>query len=994
MALRFNSAAAWRSLPALLLPLVIYALAGEARSAQQAPAVETMPQLLLDTGGHMAKITDIAFTPNGKQLVSASDDKTVRVWDVETGKTVRLIRGQIGPGQEGKIYAMALSPDGRLLAVGGYLGRIAGRDNKADEDAHKIRLYDFVSGKLTGLLRGHENVVFRLAFSPDGSRLISSGADDTAIIWDVPARRPLHRLSGHTQSIRAAGFTADGRHAVTGSSDTTLRLWDADNGSLVATMQGHGNKVVSLAVSRDGIIASGDLNGEIRLWDGETGRSLRVLGNQKSWVGALSFSPDGRQLLSTCGGGPPCAANPQTVWDVRGGRKLTAYDAHDNIVLAATFSPDGRWAATAGGDDKAIHLWNPQTGERVKILTGAGLPVWATGFSSDGRSIAWGTTPNLRSPRPQISRGLLERQLRLPFKGAPLIGPEALGETGSAYQRAKDVLGPWSIASIKGGGYGIDNAVLEILEKGQLAARVVRGPSDGYYHSAYTLSPDGKTIVSGGGNGRLTTYDLGGQKLGELIGHEGDVWSVACSSDGRYLVSGAADQTVRLWNLKTRELITTLFAPKNGEWVMWTPQGFYASSAGADNMIGWQINQGAGHEAEYVATSQLRKSLNRPDIVARAIQLASAAQAIKETPGVSFDPYGLMASPVPKLQIVTSHPQNSFQAGFAKIEAAIVATPDPVKVIRIHVNGRLVAELLPEQGSGFPPGIRTFDVPVNKGSNEVAITAVNNTGETTEVVAISHEGEGALDAKGALFILAVGVDKYPNLPGNDLHYAGADAKAFAEVMEKRVGLLHTRVVKRVLVNGGAAADVPTAANIVDALALLHRAEENDTVLVFVSGHGVNEGPNYRFIPTDASWGEGGLLRQSTVVPWYAFQETIEGAKGERILFLDTCHSANAFNRRLANDSYHANIIVYSSARWDQLALEDSRLGGGHGLFTYAIIEGLNGAAKDRSGMVRAEGLRNFVLERVKTLALPLKHEQDPQYYRGRDAQDYLLARIN
>jgi hypothetical protein len=441
-------------------------------------------------------------------------------------------------------------------------------------------------------------------------------------------------------------------------------------------------------------------------------------------------------------------------------------------------------------------------------------------------------------------------------------------------------------------------------------------------------------------------------------------------------------------------LIATLFSGKTGEWVMWTPHGFYASSPGADNMIGWQINQGPAREAEYVATSQLRKSLNRPDIVARAIELASAEQAQKEMPGVSFDPYGLMTSPVPKLQIVTSHSGNSIQGGFAQIEAAIAATPDPVKVIRIHVNGRLVAEQLPEQGAGFAPGKRTFDVPVNKGPNEVVITAVNNTGETTEAVAISHKGDGALDARGALFILAVGVDKYQNLPGNDLRYAGADAKAFADAMEKRVGRLHERVFKRVLVNDGASAGLPTAANIVDALSLLRRAKENDTVLVFVSGHGVNEGPNYRFIPTDASWGEGGLLRASTVVPWYAFQEAIEGAKGERILFLDTCHSANAFNQRLANESYHANIIVYSSARWDQLALEDSGLGGGHGLFTHAIVEGVNGAAKDSDGAVRAEGLRNFVLERVKSLAISRRHEQEPQYYRGRDAQNYLLTRTN
>ena len=141
-------------------------------------------------------------------------------------------------------------------------------------------------------------------------------------------------------------------------------------------------------------------------------------------------------------------------------------------------------------------------------------------------------------------------------------------------------------------------------------------------------------------------------------------------------------------------------------------------------------------------------------------------------------------------------------------------------------------------------------------------------------------------------------------------------------MEKRAGPLHERVVKRVLVNGAAADDAPTAANIQDALGLLRQTGRNDTVMLFVSGHGVNDGPNYRFVPTDAAFGAGGFLRPASVVPWYAFQEALVGAKGRRILFLDTCHSGNAFNQKLLGDSYEANIVVYSSARWDQLARED------------------------------------------------------------------------
>ena len=131
------------------------------------PQVSTTPPILqVDPGGHKAVIRDVTFTPDGRYLVSAADDKLIRVWDLETGKTVRTLRGQIGAGNEGKIYAMALSPDGRWLAAGGWLP-----GNREDSDA--IRLYDFTSGKLITLLKGHTSAVLSLAFSPDNRYLVS-----------------------------------------------------------------------------------------------------------------------------------------------------------------------------------------------------------------------------------------------------------------------------------------------------------------------------------------------------------------------------------------------------------------------------------------------------------------------------------------------------------------------------------------------------------------------------------------------------------------------------------------------------------------------------------------------------------------------------------------------------------------------------------------------------------------------------------------------------
>lgn len=958
-----------------------------------ATLAEQSPLLMLDTGGHMALIRSIAFTPDGKQLVSASNDKTIRVWDLATGKTVRTIRGEIGPGHPGKIYAMALSPDGKWLAAGGWGAAGYGGKNAEVGD---IRLFDFASGRLVTRLKGHKDVVHALAFSPNGTKLISGSSDKTAIVWDVAARKPLHPpLRGHTAEIYAVGFTQGGAQVVTGSLDHDLRLWRVSDGRKIARMQGHGDKVRSLAIAPDGTIASGDFSGEIRLWNGSTGMFRKTLARQASEVGSLSFSPDGKSVLSgvgTTGADTNCHA-----YDVGSGRELVTYRVHDNIVLGTAISPDGRWAATGGGSDNEIHLWDLRTGERrlgadgqPLTLGGQGKSVYAVSFSADGRQIGWGKRWESHTT---LATNPLERALTLPLNGETLTSPIALdAAAATSFRGAALERSGWSLQHRNGGAYGHD-AILDIKQGVQVVASIARDATNGYAHHAYSFTPDGETIISGGAGGVLTAYDRAGARLGEYVGHDGDVLAVACSPDGRFLLSGAADQTVRLWNLKTRELLVSLVEGDTGEWAMWTPQGYYAASGPGGEMVGWQINHGAGHEADYITAAQVRKSLNRPDIVSRAIALASAQAAVKEANGTNFKLGDLLAKPVPRLRIVPPAANAIGSDGTAEIEVVLAATYDPVKLIRVQVNGRQIAERLPAQGGGFQPGVQKFSVPLAKGANTVRIVASNQTGETSADVAITHAGDGQLDRRGTLYILAIGVDKYPNLPGHDLRYSGADARAFAAAMEKRAGALHERVVKRVLVNdAGAASDLPTAANVLNALGELQQARETDTVMVFVAGHAVNEGPNYRFLPTDSTRQASGTFLPASVVPWYAFQEAVEGAKGRRILFLDTCHAGNSYNQRLSNDSYQANIMVYSAARWDQEALERDDLG--HGLFTYVTIEGIEGkAAKqgDTAGRITTLALRDFLAARVGEMARKLGHSQEPQYFRGRDTEDYVLA---
>ena len=947
---------------------------------RQGAAAYSAPQLVLDTGGHTSTIRGLAFTPDGRQLVSGSQDKTIRVWDADTGKSVRIIRGEVAPGSWGAIYNIALSPDGRWLAVGGFLG-----DERDPAAVSVVRLYDFASSELQALLKGHVDVVWTLAFSPDSKRLVSGSFDKTAIVWDLPTRQQVFRLAEHAGSVKAVAFTSDGRQIVTGSEDG-LRLWSAADGMLVRdSMVGWRGGVESLAASPNTpLVASGGTDGRILLWDVRARKLVREVGSQRlSEITSLSFSPDGHRLLSSSHSAG-CAL-VKVALDGWAGEMWGSRSIELRCNGDSAHGPRGQVAIRF---NSAIHLLEAGTGAAIRSLEGSGATVHAVAFADDSRSIMWGNTIGLpRTP--------LARRLRLPLDGKPLGVIEA-ADGGKVVSLGSATHGPLSARLKPGPGGAPMPDYVVISEGGTTRAEIHLGSANQWYASPIEFGHHNQTILIGT-SADILQYDLDGHPVGEFIGHFGQVRDLALSPDGRFLVSGSADQTVRLWNLKTRELIVSLFHGSDGEWVMWTPQGYYTGSPGADKIVGWQFNNGPGQTPGYVGADQLRQHLNRPDIVEKAIILASAEEAVHQAPGTSLKLADLLAQPVPRFRIITPATGSTQRGGRASVKLAIDATPDPVRLIRVQVNGRHVEEQTPEVGSGgFGAGERMLDLPLAGGRNEIRIALTNAVGEKAETLVLTHEGGGDLDKRGTLHILAIGVNEYKGLgtlcgaAGCDLRYSVADARKLAEAVERRLGPGHSRVVKRVLVNGGAAWDAPTTSNIMDAVEMLRQAKETDTVVLFIAGHGVNDGPDYRFLATDAELANGGSLRGSTVVPWQVLQSAMEAANGRRILFVDTCHSGNAYNQRLGNAAYHANIIAYTAARFDQEALEDASLG--HGIFTHAVIEGLDGkgelAGKRR---ISTRGLAGYVVRWVGDLAKRLNGAQEPQYFKGRDADDYVLA---
>jgi WD40 repeat protein len=655
---------------------------GEAQtpaSSNSSNSLSPPPVLQIDTGGHKGLIMDMAFTPDGRYLISAGENKLIRVWELETGRSVRILRDSLGAGGEGKILAMALSPDGQWLAVGGLF------DGTSDEKT-AVRLYDFVNGQLKAQLKGHTSAVLALGFSSDSRLLVSGGFDETAILWDVTSQQRLHTLSGHTGHIYVAAITKDNQRVVTGSSDQTLRLWQVEDGVPLATLEGHTDEVVAMAISpRDGIIVSSTWEDSIHLWDGYTGDYIKILANSEVNANRLAFSPNGRYLVSCTADGLDSNCH---VWAYPSGKKVVTYQGHDNIVQTTTVSPDGQWVATSGGESNEIHLWSLREGKLLQRLRGLGGKTFSVGISKDGKALAWGKSVDNQSIN-QNQRGPLEYSLAFPTTDRPLGVPKAVLEnegtgslqqtdmgttpkpvkagTGSAlsrgasinstisqpshsqpsqlstqkgvedFRRAQDKWNNWSLGIQHGTGRWYQS-ILEIRHQGRTVANIERGATSGYVHSAYTFTPDGQRIISGGLNGVLSAYNREGKKLGDYVGHTMEVMAVVVSPDGRLLISGSADQTVRVWNLESRENLLTLFHGADGEWVAWTPTGHYTASLNGAKMVDWYFSRGENKAVDSVTADQLRQQLYRPDIITNVVLLGSVEEAIAKAGNTDFNP--------------------------------------------------------------------------------------------------------------------------------------------------------------------------------------------------------------------------------------------------------------------------------------------------------------------------------------------------------------------
>lgn len=446
---------------------------------------------LHDLIGHSGRVSRAVFSPDGKTILTASADLTARLWDAASGQSRHELQGHTAYVLDG-----AFSPDSKSVVTTSLDG--------------VARLWDTDKGRELAVLRGHTAGVFSGVFDHSGRWVLTSSGDGTARIWAARTRPSLYELQGHTDGLTALAFSGDGQRLATASRDGTARIWDTATGREIATLRGHRDAINDVALDLDGSRAvTASTDGTARVWDARTGSALAELRHGKA-VNTAAFSPDGQRIVT--------ASNDGTarVWDVSTGRPLAELAGHTDAVISAAFGPDGRRVVTASQDGTA-RLWD-ENGS-VTVLHGPTKGLNAAVFSPDGKRVA--------------------------------------------------------AASNDWKGYVWD------AESGQLAAQLIghTGPLQ-----TIAFSPNGETIVTTSGWPDYTARvweTTTGRQLAELNEHTNLVHSAAFHPNGRWVVTASEDHTTRVWEATTGKSLDVLRGHVAGVGqALFSPDGRLIAAAG------------------------------------------------------------------------------------------------------------------------------------------------------------------------------------------------------------------------------------------------------------------------------------------------------------------------------------------------------------------------------------------------------------------------------
>jgi WD40 repeat protein len=884
------------------------------------------PVLRIQTKQHTSRIFRLAVDAEQRYLVTGSTDKTVRVWSLPDMKLQSILRVPIGPAQVGQIHALAISPDARLIAVGG--------PNRGKQGEDVVYIFDRESARVIASL-AVPLPARELTFSDNGRVLgaaLGSGSSrwrGGVVFWNTRRWKVIRQHADYQGEAYGLVFDKDGR-AFTTSMDGLIREYDE----------------------------SGLLAKQVRTESGR--RPLR-----------LSISPEGDLLAVTY-------------------QNAAAVDVYDSADLALRFSPDTpthvdvmdeSFSSTGwSADGKVLFAGGIYAADRASEQALTQIQSWDTrsedGFS-DVRRLDYPIIDFVTLPQNGLafagfgpSFGIVDAAGEIRNQGPDKLDFRYGIDGISVSADGATIFLSFANVEVQTGFYfDVSRRLLSIASAGEPSSKPARIEASAFdisdWRNSYYPKFNGSSIDLDEFEKSLSLaiandeqfFALGTEWNLRLFDRSGEeLWSVPVPEfaehinipeQGNFVIAALDDGTIRWYDIENgTELLSLFVHPEQDKsrWVLWTPSGFYDASVGGDRLLGWHVNRSAAEEALFYSASRFSDLYYRPDLVANVLQTsevppAPAAEAITG----NLPPFARI------LEIEDG------RSGFLNVKYEVFSpSGQPILNVYFTAGGRRysLADLGESVSEVRQNVAQEVQVPFFEGDQDIQIVAETGT------MSSDFSGRGILPAsrataqrpKPSLYAVVIGISDYEN-PGaqlDDLEYADDDAVEVSAILRSQQNNnLYASANVRPLVNGQA-----TRARILETLRWLRDAPtENDISIVYIAGHGLNDwapgqsdtetrAGDYYFLPYEARVSQ--LV--STGVAGDSILRLLRQTKGVRLLFFDTCQSGNVDNAGLVNLlSDGTGAIVYSSSAANTPSYESSQWGG-HGAFTSAFLNGISGSA--------------------------------------------------
>ncbi|MBB3699283.1 caspase family protein [Flammeovirga yaeyamensis] len=912
--------------------------------------------LMIDPQGHSSLVRGVAFSNDNSKLVSVSEDKTIRIWDLRNNELEETLWGTYAKGKEGRYNTLSMHPKKNMIAAAGYLPN------------NEIRIIDLNNSSQTASFIGHTNVITDLSFSPDGQWLCSASADKTVKLWYVPYLKSTKTnftlsIDEFQDLVYSVDFSKDGTKIVCASFDGSIKLYQLnatkDKATLLNTWETF-EPVTKIKFSSNHIIA-GTSKGKVFIYSPK-GEEEAVIPSAKGYITTIDLPESEDECLIVDSKGN------LTIYNTSNWLKNKFIPAEKGIISAARFANNtNKYVVYAKGVEGMLSIYDIEKEKNILQFESDGMSNKRIG-RSEGKRFALSVNHKKRQPYNKV------------FDFEKLV-MELNVEKQSEYE----------MPVIEGQGITLRKINAYTLQIG--SSKVINDKNRDKAINAYCFTPKGNVIVSSGNS--LKLYNQSAQLVKEFHGHSASVITAHVSKDGRYLISSSDDQTTKLWNIETGELLASLFVSLHNEWVCWSPKGYYHASAGGEKYIGWLESKGIGELSNYYSVNFADKRYHKKEVLIKIIEMGSFDQAINALGLKKVDPEELVKQQ-PRIEWVSPNLHTQLRGtDLVKVDATITSKSQ-LKTAKILVDGR--PKSIDLNAVSEVSGLYSYQIKeefkTHHDQMKVQIFAENEFAKITskprsiskinpentlsdvgfDIEALMSSITKTQKSTQNIYLLSIGISNYNDKTLN-LNYADKDALAISDIYRKQAnGKLFNEVFVKELTNEEAKKE-----NILSGFQWLSKnATSDDLAVVFIASHGLNWENNFYVIPHDVDLKDV----DKSAVKWADCANVMTQLPSQVLLYVDACnsgqlgvniaHSDNTESiRSLSSDEN--GVIIMSGSTGKESSLESSEWQ--HGAFTAAIIDGLGEGKADYSGdqIISLRELDLYIAMKVEELTKGKQH---------------------